>query len=128
MIIESIDIEPLVRAFSQFKKGLKEAKSDLEKAGAIQYFEFTYELAWKTMKRILSQRGKEVHSPKNVFRDAALEKLIDDPEIWFSFQKDRNDTVHTYNIKIAEALFKDLPRFEIEMTKFLRNLEKLKVK
>jgi hypothetical protein len=30
-----------------------------------------------------------------VIREAALEKLIDDPEIWFEFLKDRNEKVHT---------------------------------
>lgn len=125
-VVESIDIAPLLSAFTQFQAGLKVARSDLEKAGVVQYFKFTYELAWKTMKWLLMGRGKDVHSPKNVFRDAALEKFIEDPEVWFSFQKDRNETVHTYNPKVAQALFVDLPRFEVEMVKFLKNLQKLK--
>ena len=59
-IIESnIDIAPLLMAFDQFHEALQIAKSDLEKAGTIQYFEFTYELAWKTLKRILNGRGKD---------------------------------------------------------------------
>ena len=40
--IESqIDISPLLLAFDQFHEALKVAKTDLEKAGTIQYFEFT---------------------------------------------------------------------------------------
>ena len=46
-------------AFDQLHDALQVAKSDLEKAGTIQYFEFTYELAWKTLKRILNGRGKD---------------------------------------------------------------------
>jgi hypothetical protein len=54
-LIESqIDISPLLLTFDQFHEALQVAKTDLEKAGTIQYFEFTYELALKTMKRILS--------------------------------------------------------------------------
>lgn len=61
-VIESnIDIAPLLLAFDQFHEALKIAKSDLEKAGTIQYFEFTYELAWKTLKRILAARGKDLN-------------------------------------------------------------------
>ncbi len=76
-IIEgNIDISPLLMAYDQFHEALKIAKSDLEKAGVIQYFEFTYELAWKSLKRILVFRGKDLNSPRPIFREAALENLI----------------------------------------------------
>lgn len=126
-IIEGeIDISPLLIAFEQFHQALGVAKSDLEKAGTIQYFEFTYELAWKTLKRVLSVRGKDLNSPKPVFRDAALEKLIDDPEVWFDFTKDRNQTVHTYNKAIANSIFSDLHLFDAEMLKLISKLKELK--
>lgn len=126
-VIESnIDIGPLLEAYSQFHEALKIAKSDLEKAGTIQYFEFTYELAWKTLKRILSGRGKELNSPKPVFREAALEKLIEDPELWFNFIKDRNETVHTYNKLIANNIFNDLHLFDSEMTKLIQTIKQLR--
>ncbi len=126
-IIESnIEIEPLLNAYEQFNEALKIAKTDLEKAGTIQYFEFTYELAWKALKRILSARGKELNSPKPIFREAALEKLIDDPELWFDFTKDRNETVHTYNKAIANSIFNDLHLFDKEMGKLISKLKALK--
>lgn len=126
-IIEShIDINPLLLAFDQFHEALKIAKTDLEKAGTIQYFEFTYELAWKTMKRILSHRGKDLNSPRMVIREAALEKLIDNPELWFNFLKDRNETVHTYNKAIADSIFSDLHLFDTEMLLLIAKLKSLK--
>jgi nucleotidyltransferase substrate binding protein (TIGR01987 family) len=126
-IIEfNIDISSLLTAFEQFHEGLKIAKSDLEKAGTIQYFEFTYELAWKTLKRILAGRGKDLNSPKPVFRKAALEKLIGNPELWFDFIKDRSETVHTYNKLIANNIFKDLHLFDSEMLKLIEKLKSLK--
>lgn len=126
-VIESnIDIAPLLLAFDQFHEALKIAKSDLEKAGAIQYFKFTYELAWKTLKRILAARGKDLNSPKPVFREAAFEKLIDDPEVWFDFIKDRNETVHTYNKAVANNIFNDLHLFDNEMIELINRLKKLK--
>ena len=78
------------------------------------------------MKRILSHRGKDLNSPRMVIREAALEKLIDDPEVWFGFLKDRNDTVHTYNKSIAESIFSDLHLFDSEMTVFITKLKSLK--
>lgn len=126
-VIESnIDIAPLLMAFDQFHEALQIAKSDLEKAGTIQYFEFTYELAWKTLKRILNGRGKYLNSPKPIFREAALERLIDDPELWFDFTKDRNETVHTYNKLIANNIFKDLHLFDIEMIKLIEKIKLLR--
>ena len=126
-VIESdIDISPLLTGFEQFHEALQIAKSDLEKAGTIQYFEFTYELAWKTLKRILNGRGKDLNSPKPIFREAALEKLIDNPELWFDFTKDRNETVHTYNKLIANSIFNDLHLFDKEMIKLIEKLKSLK--
>ena len=121
-----IEIAPLLLAYQQFHEALKIAKSDLEKAGVIQYFEFTYELAWKTLKRILKERGKDLNSPKTVFRDAALEKLIDDPEVWFDFLEQRNNTVHTYNKSVAHSIFSKLPIFDAELEKLITRIKKLK--
>jgi nucleotidyltransferase substrate binding protein (TIGR01987 family) len=126
-VIESkIDIAPLLMAFDQFHEGLHIAKSDLEKAGVIHYFKFTYELAWKNLKRVLVGRGKDLNSPKSVFREAALDKLIDDPELWFDFTKDRNETVHTYNKLVANNIFKDLYLFDVEMIKLIAKLKTLR--
>jgi nucleotidyltransferase substrate binding protein (TIGR01987 family) len=125
MIEGGIDISPLLSAYSQFHEALQITKSDLEKAGTIQYFEFTYELAWKTMKRVLNYRGKDLNSPRPVLREAALEKLIEDPEVWFDFTKDRNETVRTYNKSVANSIFQDLHLFDIEMKKLIQVLKNL---
>ena len=126
-IIEGeIDIGPLLLAYEQFSHGLSVAKTDLEKAGVIQYFEFTFELAWKTMKRILRARGKDLNGPKPVIREAAREGLIDDPESWFAFIEDRIATVHTYNRKVANSIFRDLTSFAKHMDIFLERLQKLR--
>ncbi|MGE3758043.1 MAG: nucleotidyltransferase substrate binding protein [Pseudobdellovibrionaceae bacterium] len=58
IIKDDLDISPLLTAYQKFHEALSIAKSDLEKAGTIQYFEFTYELAWKLMRKILIARGK----------------------------------------------------------------------
>lgn len=122
---DGIDISPLLMAFDQFHEALKIARSDLEKAGTIQYFEFTYELAWKTLKRILKSRGRDLNSPKPIFRESALEGLIEDPELWFDFMDDRNETVHTYNKIVANNIFKDLHLFDSEMIKLIAKLKSL---
>lgn len=126
IIAGKIEISPLLDAFKQFQSALKVAQSDLEKAGTIQYFEFTFELAWKTMRRILSTRGKDINSPRLVFRESALDKLISDPEIWFKFLEHRNQTVHTYRRNIASDIFASLHLFESEMLQFIQTIQSIK--
>ncbi|MBK7891816.1 MAG: nucleotidyltransferase substrate binding protein [Bdellovibrionales bacterium] len=125
-ISDGIDIAPLLSTHLQFEQALKVAKSELEKAGTIQYFEFTFELAWNTLRRILKARGKDLNSPKTVLREAALEGLIDAPEIWFQFIDDRNETVHTYRRELAEQIFSRLPTFNSEVSELISKLKNLK--
>jgi nucleotidyltransferase substrate binding protein (TIGR01987 family) len=123
---DGIDISSLLAAYEQFKMGIDQAKSDLEKAGAIKFFEITYELSWKMMKRILYARGKDLNSPKPIIREAALEKLIENPETWLKFVDERNETVHTYNKQTANEIFKDLKEFDAEVRIFIERIKLLK--
>jgi nucleotidyltransferase substrate binding protein (TIGR01987 family) len=123
--IKDINFQPLIKASQFLQNGIRVAKSDLEKAGAIQAFEFCYELAWKTMKRILAHRGIDLASPREVFRAAGQEHLIDDVEIWFDFITKRNLTVHVYNLDVANEIFAFLPIFMNELNQFIQKIQAL---
>ena len=92
-------------------EALHEAESKLEIAGTIQAFEVSYELAYKTCRKILSLRGTHVYTAKEVFRIAGLEGLILDVEPWFDYVDKRNITVHEYYEKIMEEVYPILPQF-----------------
>ena len=62
-----LDIEPLISARNFLQKALQEGKTELEIAGTIQAFEVSYELAYKTCRKILSVRGTHVYTAKEVF-------------------------------------------------------------
>jgi nucleotidyltransferase substrate binding protein (TIGR01987 family) len=50
----------------------------LERDGAIQRFEYCYDLAWKTLKQYLQRQGLiDLNSPKSVFAAAHAEKVIE---------------------------------------------------
>jgi nucleotidyltransferase substrate binding protein (TIGR01987 family) len=117
-----IDITYLKKAQAVFEKFRQNLDTDQEKAGAVQSFEFCYELSWKLMKRVLESRGLEVGSPKDSFRKAREEGLIDDPEIWFEFQKKRNLSVHTYNQDSLNLIVESFDLFSLELAKFLIKL------
>jgi len=116
-----INLQPLLRARAKFEKFRLRLDDEQQQAGAIQAFEFTYELAWKAMRKLLLVRGKEYNSPREVFRAAALERLIENPELWFDFLKARNITVHTYDEANADAVIAVFDDFSKELTKFLKN-------
>ena len=78
-IVCGIDIQPLLDAFASFEEAMGQVTSDLTRDGTIQRFEYTFELAWKTMKRVLRAKGSEVNQPRDVFREAAADQLIADP-------------------------------------------------
>ncbi len=100
-----LSIAPLINATNAFQEALKEAKTQLEQDGTIQRFEFTYELLWKTLKKILSFKGIDANNPHDLFREAAKNKLIDHPHFWFGVIRKRNLTTHIYNQEIADDIF-----------------------
>lgn len=127
LVLNKVDISNLKKAFSQLSNAISIAKSELELAGTIQYFEYSYELAWKTARKILITLGKEAaNNPRMVFRDAAQNNLIKDPETWFTFIEYRNKTVHSYNENIVIEIFNILPQFRDELFDFIKRVEALK--
>lgn len=121
-LVEGVDISNLLKACKVFERFRLSLDTDQEQAGAIQAFEFTYELAWKTMKRLLEKRGIEVQSPRETFREAARNKLIQAPEQWFIFLDKRNLTSHTYKEENAQSIINILPLFSDSLREFLRNI------
>ncbi len=122
---ETIDLQYIKKAQSVFEKFRKNLKTEQEKAGAVQAFEFCYELAWKLMKRFLNMRGQETGSPKDTFRKATQEGIISDAEIWFSFQKKRNLSVHTYNEENLDLIIESFDQFSKELELLISHIESL---
>lgn len=118
-VIDGIDFTSLLRARANFEAFRCDMITDRDKAGAIQAFEYTYELAWKMMRKVLIARGQEHNSPREVFRVAGIEKLIQNSEIWFEFLKARNITVHSYDEEDADAVIAVFDDFSRELTAFL---------
>jgi nucleotidyltransferase substrate binding protein (TIGR01987 family) len=99
--------------------------TSLEKQGLIQAFEYTHELAWKTMKDFLEHRGatEKIYGSKDATRLAFSYELIDHGDDWMEMIKSRNVTVHTYNESDVEnivelILHHYIFRFEALNTKF----------
>ena len=79
--------------------------SDLEKEGMIQRFEYSYELAWKTLQDYLRNAGyPDIAGPKDVISQAYKDGIITDGESWKKMKLSRELTSHTYNSETAEEI------------------------
>lgn len=90
------------RNFIQIADYQLEDLSNLEKEGFVQRFEYTLELAWKTLKDYLLEQGFDLASPKEVIRQAFQNEIITDGEVWMEALSRRNLTSHTYNPEVLE--------------------------
>lgn len=118
-IILGIDITALHKAATKFTAILQQPKNEFIRDAAILRFEFTYELVWKTMKRILAVKGLVINNPRDVFRYAAKQGIIDGLDVWFLYIEYRNQTTHVYNESVAEELYSKLPVFNTMVQGFL---------
>ncbi|HWQ77028.1 MAG TPA: nucleotidyltransferase substrate binding protein, partial [Syntrophomonas sp.] len=110
--MENKDIRWLQR-FDNYQKALNQLKeavdlmktrdlTNLEKQGMIQAFEYTHELAWKTLSDFLKSRGNtEIYGSKDATREAFQLGLIEDGELWMKMIQSRNLTSHVYDENTA---------------------------
>lgn len=110
------------KALASFNTVLQEKETEFIRDSAIKRFEFTYEIAWKVIKRISHYRGVEVNSPRQAFRQAFKEGWIKDDILWSDMIDARNLTVHVYKEEVAENIYEQLPKFYIILEGLFQNL------
>jgi len=77
----------------------------LERVGIIQFFETSFELAWKLMKDYLEYMGYDIRSPRDSIKTGSQVNIIIDGDLWLDALMDRNLTVHTYDEAIANEVY-----------------------
>lgn len=101
------------KAFGQLENAVNLANqrelSELERQGLVQGFEYTYELAWNTIKDFYENQGEtEIQGSRDAIRLAFKRGLIDDGDSWMAMIKSRTLTSHTYDEETAKAIAKDI--------------------
>lgn len=86
----------------------KDPDNVLLQAGLIQTYEFTFELAWKTLKDYLEMEGFTVPSPRATLRQAFQCGYIQQGDVWLKALNDRNLTAHTYDDEVAKEVIADI--------------------
>lgn len=94
----------------------KENDSLTVRDGVIQRFEFTAELAWKTMREyLLLQEITEINSPKSVLSEAFNNNVITDDSGWLQILRDRNSTSHIYDEESAADIYERISTRHIHL-------------
>jgi len=120
-------IENYKNALNRLNDGIMkfDKTNDLLRDGLIQRFEFTFELAWKTLKAIFEDEGLTgLNSPKTVLREAFSAGLIKKDELWLAMLSDRNTTAHIYNEQLAiEICNKIIKEYVCEFNELNRKIK-----
>jgi nucleotidyltransferase substrate binding protein (TIGR01987 family) len=101
------------RALIQFNEAIEllhsRPLSNLEKQGLVQAFEFTHELAWKTLQDYFRYQGtSDLYGSRDVFRKALEVGLINDGAKWFESIQSRNLTSHVYDEQVVQDLINEI--------------------
>lgn len=101
--------ENFEKAFLFLEKATKLGKYDeLQAAGLVHSFEFTVELALKTLKDHLDFQGIIVRSPREAIKESFSEQLIEDGHLWIEMLEKRNELTHIYNEEQTQKAVKTI--------------------
>lgn len=90
---------------------IAEGNGDIVLDVAAKRFEFTYEMAWKALKRVLDYLGIDALSPRAVFKEAFAQNLLGEEQVWLDMIELRNLSSHVYDENEIARLLDDLDRF-----------------
>jgi nucleotidyltransferase substrate binding protein (TIGR01987 family) len=102
--------EDLNKATNRLEEALEVETTDIAIDGVLHRFEFTFELAWKTMKDYLEYQGivEKIGSPREVIKEAFSAGLIDNGEIWIKMMISRNTLSHLYDEETSREIYDDI--------------------
>ena len=97
-------------AVQRLKEALEEKENDIIIDGVLHRFEFTFELAWKTMKDYLEYVGviDKIGSPREIIKSAFEYGMIEDGENWIKMMLARNSLSHLYDEAKSREVYQDI--------------------
>ena len=97
--------EHFEKALARLQEALAEPESQFVRDSIIQRFEFTFEMAWKTLYRFLRDKGETMAAKAwDVLPVAFQSRLISDEPGWHQLREFRNDTSHEYDETRAQLI------------------------
>lgn len=100
-------IKDYTNAVCRLKEGLETEESQLIIDGILHRFEFTFELAWKTIKDYLEYMGyiEKTGSPREVIQNGFKQGIIEDGEAWINMMLARNSLAHLYDEEESRKIY-----------------------
>lgn len=100
------------KAFGRLARAIEVVKAtpddDLLQSGLVQTYEYTFELAWKTLKDYLESEGFLLRSPRETIRQGFQSGFIVNAEDWLQALADRNLIDHIYDDEVMARVLKDV--------------------
>lgn len=108
-------------ALLRLKEALQEEASDIVIDGILHRFEFTFELAWKTIKDYLEYMGisEKIGSPRENIQLAYKQGIISDGDLWIEIMLARNSLSHLYDEQQSRKIYNDIK------SKYIKAFEEL---
>ncbi|MDR0911827.1 MAG: nucleotidyltransferase substrate binding protein [Methanobrevibacter sp.] len=135
---KKIDIDTLIDASVSFSNALKTAKvlesedfskifymKETVRASVIHHFEFTYELALKTMKSFIEIADGKIENLSNaqLLKKAKKLRVIKDYKKWREFHQIRNLISLAYDHIVIDTIYEVAKEFKIYLDKFIDALK-----
>jgi nucleotidyltransferase substrate binding protein (TIGR01987 family) len=102
-----------IQRFNNYEKALKlledatqiKEPDMVQKAGMIQFFEMSFELAWNLLKDYFEEQGfTDIKSPRSALKKAFETGITNQGHSWMELLTDRNLASHTYDEQKATEL------------------------
>ena len=128
-----LDVSGLQKAIFSLQKALNEYKinpTEFVRDSCIQRFEYTYEIAWKTIKRFLENTNPnptdiDLMTFQELIREASEKGLLlNGWDSWKLYRIYRGTTSHAYDEDKANEIYNEIPEFLEEVLYLSKQLEK----
>lgn len=113
--------EDFSKAVKRLEEALKEKETDLNVDGVLHRFEFTFELAWKTLKDYLEYMGiiSKTGSPREVLKSAFEHGMISNGQEWINMMLSRNSLSHLYDEETSREIYDNIKGIYMNLLKQL---------
>ena len=118
--------QDLINATNRLKEALNEEENEIMIDAVLHRYEFTFELAWKTLKDYLEYLGITVNtgSPREVIKESFAHELISDGEIWIKMMLARNSLSHLYDEETSRQVYNEIKsEYIYQIEKLIETLE-----
>ncbi len=120
--------QDLKNAKNRLKEALEEEEKDITVDGVLHRYEFTFELAWKTLKDYLEYLGVSLNtgSPREIIKESFAHNFISDGETWIKMMLARNSLSHLYDEESSRQLYESIKsEYFYEIEKLVEFLDKI---